>query len=166
MKKQLIQQNTGAKTALIIGLPLGMMFSLAVWYISLFAPFDVALALLGGDIFWAPYNSIFIISAFAVLLWHGGIKIENNLYNYKSFIKTSFRFTLFVNGWLFSILVGIFIIGTKYFNSFPENSFNSIFIGIAILILIFILSTFLTTFTIGLIIVLVTKYRLHISNGA
>src|SRR5690606_19830238 len=96
----------GSRTALLIGLPIGITFSLTVLFISLFPMLGLGLAFIGDGLFWHPLVwAVLIPTAFIFLLWTAGKKIKTHLNKNYSLIKTSFLFTLFVNTWLFGLIL-------------------------------------------------------------
>jgi len=159
----------GAHTALFVGLPFGIIFSAMVLVISLFPMLDFGLVLIGGRIFWHPIIWAGIIPiVFIFLLWTAGKKIKTHLDKKYSIIKTSFLFTLFVNNRLFGLILLIFIIGGLFYSPLhTAKSTNINFIAIGLAIFTYIISTILTTFTIGLLIVTITKNKIfrYIENN-
>jgi len=154
-------QNTGSWIALLIGLPFGVVFSYAILYISLFPMIDMFLAIIGGVVFWYPVVWAGIIPVvFMLVLWLAGRKIHRRLDNNYSTLWTSFRFTLFVNTWMFGLLMVFFVIGNVFFSVISNTKFG-IGIGVAITLFMFGIATVFTTFTIGLLIVVVTKNRIR-----
>jgi hypothetical protein len=152
----------GSWTALLIGLPVGIIFSITVLYVSMFPPLDYALALIGGKLFWHPiiWGGLIPLS-FAFLLWTGGKKIKTHFDKNYSTLKSSFIFTLHVNSRLFGLLLLIFVIGGLFFNIIQDGSFSDIsFVAVGLTIFTFIAATVFTTVTIGLLIVTVTKNRI------
>ncbi len=151
--------NIGSWTALVIGLPIGLLFAFAVLYTSLFPMLDFGLAVIGGKLFWHPiiWGGIFPI-CFGLLLWIAGKRIKGQLDKNISTLKTSYLFTFFVNSWLFGLILTIFIIGGFFFNITEKSSFFNIsFFAIGLTILAFFISTALTTVTIGMLIVTITR---------
>lgn len=153
----------GSRIALFIGLPFGTIFSLTVLLISLFPPIDIALAFHGGAIFWHPIIWAGLIPVtFIFLLWKAGGKIKVNLDKKHSILKTSFFFTLFINSWLFALIILIFIIGGTFFSpSQATNLLNMRMTMIYITIFSYIISTVFTTFTIGYLIISITQKKLN-----
>jgi hypothetical protein len=154
--------RVGSWTALLIGLPIGLAFSFFVLFISLFPLLDFGLAIIGGGLFWHPivWGGLIPLT-FAFLLWTAGKRIKSHLDKNYSTIKTSFLFTLFVNSWLFGLLLAMFIIGGLFFNIAPTVSFSNIsIVAIGLTILTFITATGLTSVTIGLLIVTITKNKI------
>lgn len=68
-------ENIGGISALIIGLPIGFIFSAFTLYISLFPMFDFGIAFLGGKLFWSPiiWGGIIPLT-YILLLWRAGKK--------------------------------------------------------------------------------------------
>lgn len=155
----------GSQTALYIGIPLGTIFLFLVLYISLFPMLDFELVIIGGNLFWKPLVSFAIIPAtFIFLLWTAGKKIKSHLDKNYSLIKTSFLFTLFVNSWLFTLLLIIFLVGGLFFSSGGEKYARVSATAIGLTLFAYIISTAITTLTIGLLIVTVTKNRIYRSS--
>jgi hypothetical protein len=155
-------EKIGSRTALLIGLPIGMIFSFAVLFISLFPMFDFGLALIGGKLFWHPiiWGGLIPLS-FTFLLWIAGKKIKGHLSRNYSTLKISFLFTLYVNSRLFGLLLLIFIVGDLFFNIIQPLSLSNInLVAIGLTILTFIAATAFTTVTIGLLIVIITKRKI------
>ena len=155
--------RVGSWTSLFIGLPLGVLFSFAVLYISLLPMLDFGVAIIGGGLFWHPiiWGGIIPLS-YAILLWRAGKRIKGHLDKNYTALKTSFLFTLFVNSWLFGLLLSIFILGGLFFNIEQTISFGNIsIVAIGLTILTFIIATALTTVTIGLLIVIITRSKIN-----
>ena len=152
----------GSWTTLLICLPIGFLFSFLVLTVSLFPPFNMALALGGGRLFWFP-GSIIIPLTFAYLLWTGGQKIVNNLQQEKSVLKTSFLFSIYVNSFLFLIIGIIWLIsGIFYTIDLKEYSkLTFLLIGLSLTVITYFVATITTTFTIGLLTVYLIKKRLN-----
>ena len=153
----------GSRTALFVGLPFGTIFSLTVLFISLFPMLDFGLAFIGGGLFWYPIIWAGLIPAtFIFLLWTAGKKIKKHLDKKYSIIQTSFLFTLFVNSWLFGLILLIFIIGGLFFNPLQTSGFSNISLtAIGLTVFTYIISTVLTALTIGLLIVAITKNKIY-----
>ncbi len=156
-------EKIGACTALLIGLPCGIFFSLAILYISLFPMLDLGLAVIGGRLFWHPVIWAGLIPAtFILLLWKAGKKIRTHLDKKYSLLQTSFQFTLFVNSWLFGLIVLIFMISGLFFSLNKISLFSHInLIAIGLTASAYIISTAFTTLTIGLLIVKITKNKIY-----
>lgn len=153
----------GSKISLLVGLPIGTIFSLTVLVISLFPMLDFGLATIGGGLFWFPIIWAGLIPiTFIFLLWTAGKKIKGHLDKNYSIIKASFLFTLFVNSWLFGLILLIFIIGGLFFNPSKTFSLSNISVlAVVLTILTFITATVLTSVTIGLLIVTITKNKIY-----
>jgi hypothetical protein len=96
-----------------------------------------------------------------ILLWIAGGKIKKHLDKNYSVLMTSFLFTFIVNTWLFGLFLMIFIVGGLFFNPLQSDGFSGIsLIAVFFTIFTYIFSTAMTTFTIGLLIVNITKNRL------
>ncbi|HLP32252.1 MAG TPA: hypothetical protein VK202_02205 [Bacteroidia bacterium] len=151
----------GSLTTLLICLPIGLLFSFLVLTISLFPPFNIALTLGGGGLFWFP-GSIIIPLTFAYLVWTGGRKIVNNLRQDKSVLRTSFLFSIYVNTFLFLTIAMLWLIGGLFYTidlkEYSKSTF--VFIGLGLTIVTYIIATITTTFTIGLLTVFIIKKRL------
>lgn len=155
-------EKIGSKTALCIGLPFGTIFSLSVLFISLFPILNFGLVLVGGKLFWHPLIWAGLIPAtFIFLLWTAGKKIKNHLDKKYSIIKTSFLFTIFVNSWLFGLILLIFIIGGFFFSPQTSGIANISLTAIGLTVFTYIVSTVLTALTIGLLIVTITKNKIY-----
>jgi hypothetical protein len=152
--------RVGSWTALIVGFPIGMAFSFGVLYLSLHSMLDLGLTLIGGKLFWHPMIWAGVIPlTFALLLWKAGDRIKIHFEQGYSEIKTSFLFSFFVNMRLFVLLLLIFIGGGLFFNTNPSITFAlSASIGLTLLTLI--VATIFTTFTIGFLIVTITKNKI------
>jgi hypothetical protein len=154
------QEKIGSRTALLIGLPIGITFSFLVLFISLFAPLDIGIGFIGGRLFWHPIIWAAIIPfTFGLLLWKAGQRIKRHLDKDYSILKTSFYFTLFVNTYFFGLILLIFIIGGLLFNAVSNFSFSTFGIAFGLTTSIYVGATVFTTFTIGLLIVYITKKR-------
>ncbi len=149
-------ENIGGISALIIGLPIGFIFSAFTLYISLFPMFDFGIAFLGGKLFWSPiiWGGIIPLT-YILLLWRAGKKIHSNINKGYSVFKCSFLFTLFVNVRLLILVKLIFIIG-GVLNNF-EGKLELIGISLILTALFFTIATLFTTLTIGLGIIKLTK---------
>jgi len=152
----------GSQTTLLICLPIGLLFSFLVLTISLFSPFDIALALGGGGLFWFP-GSIIIPLIFAYLLWTGGRKIVNNLRQDKSVLGTSFLFSIYVNSFLFLAIGILWVIGGLFYaidlKEYSKSTF--VFVGLGMTVITYLIATITTTFTTGLLTVYFIKKRLN-----
>jgi hypothetical protein len=153
----------GSRTALFVGLPIGTIFSSMVLILSLFPVFDFGFVLIGGKLFWHPLIWAGIIPlTFVFLLWKAGGKIKKHLDEKHSILSTSLKFTIFVNSWLFGLIFLNFIVGGLFFSFLqPNSSVYLNLIAFALTILIYLVSTILTTVTIGLLIVIITKKRIY-----
>lgn len=152
----------GSRTALFVGLPFGTIFSLMVLFISLFPMFDLGLAVIDGRLFWHPIIWGGLIPAtFIFLLWTGGGKIKKHLDKKHSIIRTSFLFTLFVNSWLFALILMIFIIGGLFFPLYKEGFSGISLTAIGFTISLYLVSTVFTALTIVLLIVTITKNKIY-----
>jgi hypothetical protein len=157
-------EKIGSKSALLIGLPIGILFSIFVLIITLFPMIDFGIMFIGGQIFWNPIIWGGLIPlVFIFLLWNSGKKIDSNLRKNFSKIKTSFLFTIYINIRLFSLIGLLFIIGA-FLNHQELNNTSSIMniigISLVITILTFIVATIITTFTIGLGIIKLTSRKI------
>ncbi len=160
MKNQNIH-NIGSRVALFIGLPFGTIFSLTVFVFSLFPMLDFGIVIIGGQLFWHPIICVGLIPVtFIFLLWAAGRKIKTHLGKNYSVIKTSFLFTVFVNNRLFGLIILIFIVSGFLYNPLQTNPFDISLIAIGLTVLTYIIATTLTTLTIGLLIVFVTKNKI------
>lgn len=153
----------GSRIALLVGLPFGTIFSLTVLIVSLFPMVDFGLAFIGGGLFWHPIIWAGLIPAsFIFLLWTAGNKIKKHLDKKYSIVRTSFLFTLFVTSWLFGLILLIFIIGGLFFSPFQPSGFSNISLtAIGLTVFTYVISTVLTTLTIGLLIVKITKNKIY-----
>lgn len=153
----------GARTALFVGLPFGTVFSLTVFVFSLFPMLDFGLAFIGGGLFGNPIIWAGLIPVtFIFLLWTAGNKIKTHLDKKYSVIQTSFLFTLFVNSWLFSVILIIFSVGGLFFSPLHTSGISNISLtAIGLTIFTYIISTVLTALTIGLLIVTITKNKIY-----
>jgi hypothetical protein len=146
--------NSGSWVAILVGLPIGLLFSIVVLVFSLFPPIDFVLIFIGGGVFWKPFVCFVAIPlSFAYLLWQAGKRIKPNFDKGYSLLKVSFVFTFYM----------IFFTPTlsaKIFHSIP-------IVGIAVALVMssFILATAITTFTLGVFIAAITKYRFTISDS-
>lgn len=154
--------NIGSWIALLIGLPFGTFFSLLILFLSLFPILDIVIAIIGGRLFWHPiiWEGVIPIT-FTILLWIAGGKIKKHLDKNYSVLMTSFLFTFFVNSWLFGLFLLIFLVGGLFFNPLQSDGFSRFsLIAIFLTFFTYIFSTALTTFTLGLLIVTITKHKL------
>ncbi len=157
--------STGSWTAILIGFPLGIIFSWTVLYISLFPMVDIGLLIIGGRLFWHPIIWAGIIPiVFMFLLWKAGDKIKMHLQRGYAVLKTSFLFTLYINSWLFALILALLIIGRLFFSPTQEpiSSFSIITLTtIAITFFTYLISTVITALTIGLLVVTITKNKIY-----
>ncbi len=149
--------STGSWTAILIGFPLGIIFSWTVLYISLFPMVDIGLLIIGGRLFWHPIIWAGIIPiVFMFLLWKAGDKIKMHLQRGYAVLKTSFLFTLYI--------LALLIIGRLFFSPTQEpiSSFSIITLTtIAITFFTYLISTVITALTIGLLVVTITKNKIY-----
>lgn len=157
-----MEEKTGSKYALLIGLPIGLTFSALVLFASLFPPLNFAIFMTNLNGFWHPLVWAGIIPiSYMYLLWHEGGKISNYLQT-KSIFVTSFIFTLKLNLKLFAIILLIGLFSVLFFGVstvLESQLLTLLFVTIAI-ILTFIFATLLTTFSISLIIVKLTQNKI------
>ena len=150
----------GSWTAILIGTPIGLIFSFFAFLLSLFPPFDLILFATGGGLLWHPFVFALLIPiTFMLLLWFYGKDIVLKINKNYSLKKTSFIFTLNVNKWLFSIILILFIISGLTIDNPTIDRFTSVCVGVIFTLLTFSISTFVTTYTIGLLIVKETKKK-------
>ena len=151
----------GSRTALLIGLPIGFIFSSIILLISIFPAFGLGLGMIGGGLFWHPIIWAGLIPlVFGILLWMAGKRIKKHMDKNFSNIKISFLFTLFINAWLFALLFIIFVISIMFFSIDPSNAAFNISIAFGLIIFAFIVSTVFTSFTISLLIVKTTRGKI------
>ena len=155
----------GSKVALMIGLPIGTLFSLGVLVLSLFPMLDLFIYGGGGGVFWHPLVwGLIIPVTFTYLLWKAGGNIERYFSKKYSTLKASFLFTLFVNSWLFLLISLVFLVGLLYYGIGEHQSFLDVFVeGFGIIICCYLIMTLLTTISVGLVIVAITEKKLKAS---
>jgi hypothetical protein len=158
--------STGSKMALLIGLPIGTVFSLGVLVLSLFPMLDLFIVIGGGGVVWNPLVwGLVIPVTFTFLLWKAGGNIEGHFTKKYSTLKVSFLFTLFVNSWLFLLFAIIFLFGLVYYGFGEHQSFLDLFIGgLKTIFISYLVMTLCTTFSIGLVIVAVVEKKLKASS--
>lgn len=156
------EDRIGSRTALLIGLPIGLMFSFTILVISLFPMVDIGLAAIGGRLFWHPIIWAGLIPIiFTFLLWKAGQRINVHLDKNYSVIKISFLFTLFINSRLFTLILLIFLIGGLFSNVVGTFSLFSFGVALGLTIFTFITATVFTTFTVGMLIVTIAKRKIY-----
>jgi len=162
-------EKIGARAALKIGLPIGLIFSMAVLYLSLFSMVNLGVYIIGGKLFWHPIVWALIVPLmFFGLLWTGGKKLKGYVENRFSSLKSSFHFTLYVNIRLFLIIALIFIVGgflTSFQNDGNISSLKIIGMGLSATLLTFLIATIFTTFTIGFAIVRLAEKKISVANS-
>ncbi len=153
----------GSKVALYIGFPLGVFFSLIVLFLSLFPILDFGLVFIGGELFWNPIIWAGVIPVtFIFLLWTAGGRIKVHLDRKDSIVWTSFLFTLFVNTWLFGLILLIFVIGGFFYSPIHTSNIITVsLISLGVTLLTYIISTVMTSMTIGLLIVTITRNKIY-----
>ena len=152
----------GSWTAILIGTPIGLIFSFFAFLLSLLPPFDMILFTTGGGLMWHPIVFALIIPlTFMTLLWFSGKKIKSYLDKDYSLIKASFIFTININKWLFGLILTLFIISGLFFTRPTIDKYTSVWVGVVFSIVTFLLSTLITTFTVGLLIVNITKNKIY-----
>jgi hypothetical protein len=152
----------GPRTAVIIGFPLGMGFGLGLLYLSLFPGLDFGIFVSGAGLFWHPLIWAGIIPAsFIFLLWKAGKKIKLHLDRDFPLLKTSFLFTFYINNRLFSLLLLLYFISQLYTGLMPSEYLGKVnWMVLKILFWLYVIFTVLTSLTIGLLIVYITKSRI------
>jgi hypothetical protein len=162
-----MKEKIGSRYALLVGLPVGLTFSILVLIASLFSPFNFLVFTSGLQGFWHPIVWAGIIPlSFIFLLWNEGKKISNYLKN-KDIILSSFIFTAKLNLKLFLILV-LTLLFTSFFFGFSVvlvSQVKSLIIGTITMLITFIFATIVTTFSISLIIVKLTQNKLKKSEN-
>jgi len=162
-----MKEKIGSRFALLIGLPVGLTFSILVLITSLFPPFNFLVFTSGFQGFWHPliWGGIIPFS-FIFLLWYEGKKISNYL-STKSIILSSFIFTAKLNLKLFLILLLTLVFTTFFFgiSIVLESQIKSLLIGIITIVTTFIFANIVTTFSVSLIIVKLTQNKLKKSEN-
>ncbi|RAR47776.1 hypothetical protein [Flavobacterium lacus] len=157
-----MKEKIGSRYALLIGLPVGLTFSILVLIASLFPPFNFLIFTSGLQGFWHPliWGGIIPFS-FIFLLWYEGKKISNYLIT-KNILLSSFLFTIKLNFKLFLILFLIFVFSLFLFgfSVVLESQIKSLLIGTITILITFIFATIVTTFSKSLIIVKLTQNKL------
>ena len=154
-------QKTGAKFALIIGLPIGLAFCLMALSLSEFYPFAYLLRIASLKIFWNPLIWMIIAATVTVALWQTGKVIAPSLKK-RDILQTSFYFTFLVNIKLLLIMAAIYfggMINDWLFNT-REIFLAAIPYSILIMILFFAFATVVLSITVSLAIVHLTKSKL------
>jgi len=157
-----MKEKTGSKYAILIGLPIGLMFSALILIASLFPPFNFVLFMTNLQGFWHPLVWAGIIPiSYIYLLWHEGRKISSYLQT-KNILTTSFIFTLKLNLKLFAIILLIGLLSVLFFgiSTVSQSQLISLFVTTIAIILTFIFATLITTFSISLLIVQLTQNKL------
>ena len=155
--------KTGAKYAIIVGLPTSFMLCLSGFPLSHFYPFAYILKLASLRIFWNPIVWVILAATITVALWQSGKAIANSLTR-RDVLKTSFYFTSLVNIKLLIITAAIYlggIINDWAFNV-REIFLPAIPYAILCLLVFFALSTLVLSVTVSLAIVQLTKNKLKI----
>jgi hypothetical protein len=157
-------EKTGSVYALLIGMPVGLAFSYAALFASSFFPFNLLLKLAGFKIFWHPLSWLVILSVLAYSLWQTGKKIPYNLRKSNT-VKTSLLFTFYANIKVFITITTIYLVGAiADWLSKGDASFVAVIpYGILVMILLFLVATLITAFTISLLIVELTKNKLKLN---
>ncbi|WP_405368351.1 hypothetical protein [Nonlabens sp. Asnod2-A12] len=132
-------------TSYLIGTPIGILTVIATIWIPLLLTGEglLTIAILGAY----GVSTIGLVVAFLIALWIGGILAYKNINDGKSFILTSFKYSVVVNLiiWLtFCLIVGLTVTEERFLMMIPP-------------IIAFVICTILTTFTIGLLIAYVIK---------
>jgi len=157
-------QKTGAKFALIIGLPIGLAFCLTALSLSEFYPFAYLLRLASLKIFWNPLVWMIISATLTVALWQTGKVIAPSLKK-RDALQTSFYFTFLVNIKLLLIMAAIYfggMINDWIFNT-REIFLAAIPYSILIMILFFAFATLVLSLSVSLAIVHLTKSKLGVA---
>ena len=157
-------QKTGAKFALIIGLPTGLAFCLMALSLSEFYPFAYLLRIASLRIFWNPLIWMIIAATVTVAIWQTGKVIAPSLKK-RDALQTSFYFTFLVNIKLLLIMAAIYfggMINDWLFNT-REIFVAAIPYSILIMILFFAFATLVLSLTVSLVIVHLTKSKLGVA---
>ncbi|MFY7743240.1 MAG: hypothetical protein ACOVQR_11360 [Flavobacterium sp.] len=162
-----MKEKIGSRFALLVGLPVGLTFSILVLIASLFPPFNFLVFTSGLQVFWHPliWGGIIPFS-FIFLLWYEGKKISNYLIT-KNILLSSFIFTAKLNMKLFLILLFTLLFTSLFFGISValESQIKSILVSTITLLITFIFATIVTTFSISLIIVKLTQNKLKKSEN-
>lgn len=158
-------KKTGSKYALLLGIPFGLSFCGIILIASLFPPFNLFIFLSEAKIFWHPASWVIIFLYFIFLLYIKSKNIDRDLER-KSSIATSFRFIFSINVNLFFLLLliytaGKFIYGislTLHATLIPTLLFP------VVLLFSFCFATFVTSLTLGLLIVKLTKNKKYLKT--
>lgn len=138
----------------LIGLPSGLIFSFLALYFSI-KDLDEGLPIIGLiSIYGIPL--IGLLFGFFLALGYAAVKAYNNLKQGKSILYTSFLYSLKVNIIIWTVFVVVALLTQIFviFMNFDENG-SYLFILFSIFapaIIIFPVSVFFTTFTIGYLI--------------
>jgi len=150
--------KTGAKYALIIGLPIGLAFCLLPLSLTHFYPFAFLLRIASLRVFWNPLIWMIIAVSLTVALWQTGKVIAPSLKK-RDTLKTSFYFTFLVNLRLLLIMAAIYfggMINDALFST-REIFLAAIPYSIIIMLLFFAFATVSLSLTVSLVIVQLTK---------
>lgn len=157
-------EKTGSVYAMLIGMPVGLAFSYAALFASSFFPFNLLLKLAGFKIFWHPLSWVIILSVLAYSLWQTGKMIAPALRK-KNSVRTSLLFTFLANIKVFITITTIYLTGAVAdWISKGDASFIAVIpYGILVMILLFVVATLITAFTLSLVIVELTKNKLKLN---
>ena len=141
-------EKIAIKISYIIGVPIGFLVTLITAYLPLMATGEsIFYILLGPRLI---YSIVIFLLAFVITLWYAA---KNSVYNIKhqSLLKTSYNYSLHVN----AVCWSIFTFSLLVLNPDQINGFM-----ILLPLILFLSSTFLSTFTIGLLICTTVKKKL------
>ena len=129
----------------LIGAPIGLLTVFATIYVPFYLTGEglMTIVIIGTY----GISTVGLVIAFVIALWFGGKLAYENINNGKSLLLTSFKYSTFVNLiiWTtFCVIIGLTVKSEKFLMMIPA-------------IIAFVICTFLTTFSIGLLISYVIK---------
>jgi hypothetical protein len=154
-------EKTGSVYALLIGMPVGIAFSFCALFASTYFPFNLLLKIGGFQVFWHPVSWVIILSTLAWSLWQTGKMIGPSLQKGNT-VRTSLLFTFLANIKVFLAITAIYLTGAvaDWLNKADASFIELIPYGIIAMIFLFAFATLATAFTLGLVIVEITKHKL------
>ena len=141
------------KTSYLIGLPLGLCAILAAMLFPSMITGEGLLGLILNETFGVAL--IGFIASFVIALGIAGHYATVNIAKQRSLLETSFRYTLTVNAIIWPVFIVLTII---------TNDKTNVWLFIIPPFIAFLISTFVTTFSIGILISYLIKLK-HIKKG-
>ena len=143
--------NKGSWTSLIIGLPTGVLIILIVFLGGLaLVGLLTQEGLPGIGLFYLYKTPVIVMTiVFTLLLWPTGRLIESEIIKGRKLLRISFKYSAIINSILFIVILIV-----------TSLDGLDLFFGLFLPLLLFVPSTIISTFTVGLLITNTIKKRI------